>query len=81
MKMTTCEQFHSFKPQPAHVSAIARGVCNAGGGWRPGRSGTLRLRRLSPVCPLRGNDLFVYPRVQGHNGGFPRRVLFQAGRW
>ena len=75
--------FASIQPklQPARVWAIARGVCNAGGGWRPGRSGTHCLRRLFPVCPLRGNDLSVYPRARGHNGASPRRVLFQAVLW
>lgn len=50
-----------FSPstQPARVSAIAREVCNAGGGWPLDRSGTPRLRLLPPVCPGPGNGLFV----------------------
>ena len=81
MKMTACEKFHYFKPQQAHVSAAARGVCNAGGGRRPGRSGTLRLRRLHLVCPGPGSGPFAYPRAWDHKGVSPRRVVFQAAPW
>ena len=73
--------FFLLKPQPVHVSTIARGARNAGGDWLLDRSGTLRLRQFSLVCPGPGNGLFVYPRIQGHNGVFPHRVLFQAGLW
>ena len=66
-----------FKPQPVHVLAAARGVCNAGGGWLPGRSSTHCLRRPSQVCPGRGSGPFVYSMVRGHNVGFPRRFVFQ----